>query len=58
MDEVLEMLEDIYGPHDAPYHYLVVKGGYEYYKSIGYLPEVALQQIREDLTDTWCEDEN
>lgn len=55
MDEVLEMLEDIYGQHDAPYHYLVVKGGYEYYKSIGYLPEVALQQIREDLTDKWLD---
>ncbi|MBR3134107.1 MAG: hypothetical protein IKG56_01425 [Clostridia bacterium] len=47
-DEVLEMLEDHYGPYDAKYHYLVVKGGYEYYKSIGYLPYVALLKIREE----------
>ena len=42
------MLEDHYGPYDAKYHYLVVKGGYEYYKSIGYLPYVALLKIREE----------
>ena len=50
-DEVLEMLEDVYGPHDAQYNYLVIKGGYEYYKSIGYLPNVALQKIRSECRD-------
>ena len=51
-DEVLEMLEEFFGPHDAQYHYLVVKGGYEYYKSIGYLPYVALQKIREEYCNS------
>ena len=51
-DELLEMLEDVYGTHDAQYHYLNVKGGYEYHKSIGYLPNVALQKIREEYHDT------
>lgn len=51
MDEVLELLEEIYGVHDAPYYYQVVKGGYDYYINIGYLPDIALQQIREDLTE-------
>ena len=51
-DEVLEMLEDVYGPYDAQYNYLVVKGGYEYYKSIGYLHNVALQKIRSEYCDS------